>query len=134
MPRMYEYSFMIPLLYHLPLLSEHTLLLKNTLLLWHKSLRQCYIFLITLHVSPRHFGQYHLPFGFVVSPTQLKWNHSITQASLSHPIISPYETCSQRQYVGSSGSIGGSIGDCSFSFLTFRFFFFFGIFSLSSCK
>lgn len=27
--------------------------------------------------SCEHFGQNHLPFGFVVSPTQAKWNHSI---------------------------------------------------------
>lgn len=24
-----------------------------------------------------HLGQYHFPLGFVVNPTQAKWNHSI---------------------------------------------------------
>lgn len=27
--------------------------------------------------SCEHFGQNHLPFGFVVKPTQAKWNHSM---------------------------------------------------------
>lgn len=36
-----------------------------------------------------HLAQYHLPLGFEVSPTQPKWNHSIGQSRLSHPIISP---------------------------------------------
>ena len=36
-------------------------------------------------------------FGFVsvVRPTHSKWNHSILQCGLSHPIISPYEICLQ---------------------------------------
>lgn len=46
----------------------------------------------TVGLSPRHFGQNHLPFGLFVSPTQLKWNHSMAQLSLSQPIISPYDT------------------------------------------
>jgi len=28
-------------------------------------------------LSAVHFGQNHFPFGFVVNPTQAKWNHSI---------------------------------------------------------
>lgn len=28
-------------------------------------------------LSAMHFGQNHFPFGFVVNPTQAKWNHSI---------------------------------------------------------
>lgn len=28
-------------------------------------------------LSWEHWGQYHLPFGFDVSPTHWKWNHSI---------------------------------------------------------
>lgn len=39
--------------------------------------------------SCAHLMQYHLPLGFEVSPTQPKWNHSIGQSRLSHPIISP---------------------------------------------
>lgn len=27
--------------------------------------------------SCEHFGQNHFPFGFIVKPTQAKWNHSI---------------------------------------------------------
>ena len=58
----------------------------------------------------KQMGQYHLPLGFVaiVNPTQPKWNHSISQSVLSQPIISPYETCLHRQYVGSFGSTGMS--------------------------
>ena len=37
----------------------------------------------------RHLGQYHLPLGLVCSPMQGKWNHSMGQSWLSHPIISP---------------------------------------------
>ena len=59
-----------------------------------------------------HFGQYHLPFGFVVNCMQPKWNHSIGQSVLSQPIISPYDTCWHRQYVGSLGSTGMSIISC----------------------
>ena len=89
----------------------------------------------TVGLSPRHSGQYQRPFGFVVSPTQLKWYHSIGQSSLSQPIISPYDTCWHEQYVGSSGSIASSCGERapSFCFLVFLFFFFFGL-SLSSWK
>ena len=36
------------------------------------SCRYCFFFL-----SRMHRGQYHFPFGFVVRPTQAKWNHSI---------------------------------------------------------
>ena len=36
-------------------------------------------------LSSLHFGQYQLPFGFAVKPTQGKWNHSIGQSELSHP-------------------------------------------------
>ena len=56
-----------------------------------------------------HFGQYHLPFGFVVNCIQPKWNHSIGQSVLSQPIISPYDTCWHKQYVGSFGSTGMSM-------------------------
>lgn len=60
-------------------------------------LRSFLLFSMVFSLSPLHFGQYHLPFGLYVSPTQEKWNHSIGHWSLSQPIISPYETCSQRQ-------------------------------------
>lgn len=67
-----------------------------------------------------HFGQYHLPLGFVVSPTHWKWNHSIGHSSLSHPIISPNETWLHKQYVGSLGSIGNSgVGESWFLDLPF---------------
>lgn len=33
--------------------------------------------------SCEHFGQNHLPFGFVVSATQAKWNHSIGHCNKS---------------------------------------------------
>uniref|UniRef100_A0A8D9AWK5 Uncharacterized protein n=2 Tax=Cacopsylla melanoneura TaxID=428564 RepID=A0A8D9AWK5_9HEMI len=59
-----------------------------------------------------HFGQYHFPFGLVVSETHAKWNHSIGQSGLSQPIISPYDTCWQTQYVGSFGSTGMSRTSC----------------------
>ena len=36
-----------------------------------------------------HLGQYHFPLGFVVRFMQPKWNHSMGQSALSHPIISP---------------------------------------------
>lgn len=65
-------------------------------------------YLFFLRNSSEHFGQNHLPFGFVVSPTQAKWNHSMGHSSLSHPIISPYDTWWHRQYVGSLGSTGMS--------------------------
>ena len=55
-----------------------------------------------------HFGQYHFPLGFATRFMQPKWNHSIGQSGLSQPIISPYDTCWQRQYVGSLGSTGMS--------------------------
>lgn len=60
-------------------------------------LRSFLLLSMVFSLSPLHFGQYHLPFGLYVSPTQEKWNHSIGHWSLSQPIISPYETCSQRQ-------------------------------------
>lgn len=58
---------------------------------------QTYVYLWTDHLSvfftvglsPLQSGQYHFPLGFVVSPTQLKWNHSSLQSLLSQPIISP---------------------------------------------
>lgn len=47
----------------------------------HTALCACYVYLCTeiyfFLRSCEHFGQNHLPFGFVVSPTQAKWNHSI---------------------------------------------------------
>lgn len=36
-----------------------------------------------------HSSQNHDPSGVFLSPTQLKWNHSILHDWLSHPIISP---------------------------------------------
>lgn len=60
-------------------------------------LRSFLLLSMVFSLSPRHFGQYHLPFGLYVSPTQEKWNHSMGHWSLSQPIISPYDTCSQRQ-------------------------------------
>ena len=51
----------------------------------------------TVGLSPRHFGQYHLPLGLFVRLTQLKWNHSMAQLSLSQPIISPYDTWRRKQ-------------------------------------
>lgn len=39
----------------------------------HTGLDAVYFFLR----SCEHFGQNHFPFGFVVKPTQAKWNHSI---------------------------------------------------------
>lgn len=60
-------------------------------------LRSFLLLSMVFSLSPLHFGQYHLPFGLYVSPTQEKWNHSIGHWSLSQPIISPYDTCSQRQ-------------------------------------
>lgn len=122
-----------------PTKSKH----NSGMLYWHETLMKengwcnhLSNFLMTLLVSPRQLGQYHLPLGLLMRLTQLKWNHSMTHASLSQPIISPYDTWSHRQYVGSSGSIGGSMGDVgawSFSFLVLRFFFFLGTFSFSSC-
>ena len=40
----------------------------------------------------KHLGQYHLPLGLATRLMQPKWNHSMGQSGLSHPIISPYET------------------------------------------
>lgn len=80
------------------------------------SFRNCCFGFITLGRSPRQFGQNHLPFGFVVSDTHEKWNHSIGHKSLSHNIISPNEIWSHKQYVGSSGSIvssSGGVSSCS---------------------
>ena len=37
-----------------------------------------------------------------LSPTHDKWNHSVSHASLSHPIICPYDTCRHQQYKRSS--------------------------------
>lgn len=47
---------------------------------------------------------YQRPLGLDCSDTQEKWNHSISQMSFSHKIISPYEIWPHRQYVSSSGS------------------------------
>ena len=47
-----------------------------------------------------HLGQYHFPFGFVVRFMQPKWNHSMGQSALSHPIISPYDTCADKEIFG----------------------------------
>lgn len=98
-----------------------------SLLYRSNSLRNCPFGFITLGLSPRHFGQNHLPFGFVVSDTHEKWNHSIGQRSLSHNIISPNDIWSQRQYLGSSGSIAsfssGGVSDRCAACLALRFFF-----------
>lgn len=40
-------------------------------------------------LSVEHLGQNHFPFGLLVRPTQVKWNHSMGQSGLSQPIISP---------------------------------------------
>ena len=37
----------------------------------------------------RHLGQYHLPLGLWLRSMHPKWNHSMGQSWLSHPIISP---------------------------------------------
>ena len=79
-----------------------------SLLYLSSSLRNCAFGFMIFGRSPRHFGQYHFPLGFVARATHEKWNHSMGQRSLSHSIISPYDIWSQRQYVGSSGSIASS--------------------------
>ena len=72
------------------------------------SLRNWALGFMTVCLSPRHLGQYHFPFGLLESWTQLKWNHSIGQRSLSQPIISPYETLKNnlkiREFIISSQS------------------------------
>ena len=37
----------------------------------------------------RHLGQYHFPLGLWLRSMHPKWNHSMGQSWLSHPIISP---------------------------------------------
>lgn len=103
-----------------------------SLLYLSSSLRNCPLGFITFGRSPLHIGQNHFPLGFVVNDTQEKWNHSIGQRSLSHKIISPKDIWTQRQYVGSSGSIvscssgGGvsSLWEAWPDWRAFRFFFF----------
>merc|ERR1719150_838132 len=76
-----------------------------SLLYFSSSLASWAFGFITDVLSPRHFGQNHLPLGLDESWTQSKWNHSNGHRSLSHATISPNETCSHKQYVGSSGSM-----------------------------
>lgn len=102
-----------------------------SLLYFSNSRKNCALGFITFGLSPRHLGQYHFPFGFVVRVTQEKWNHSIGHRSLSHIIISPNEIWSHKQYVGSSGSIaasssrGGDSSRCVLWFVCLDFLFFF---------
>lgn len=98
-----------------------------SLLYRSSSFRNCPFGFITLGRSPRHFGQNHFPFGFVVSETHEKWNHSMGHRSLSQSIISPKEIWSQRQQRGSSGSIGsvssGGVSERCAVWRALRFFF-----------
>lgn len=54
-------------------------------------------FVNTFYFFFLHFGQNQRPFGLDERPTHEKWNHSMVQSLLSHPIISPYDTWWQRQ-------------------------------------
>jgi len=50
--------------------NRHT---HHTITNW-VTVSRCYCFFF---LSSMQRGQYHFPFGFVVRPTQAKWNHSI---------------------------------------------------------
>ena len=67
-----------------------------SLLYFSSSLASWAFGFITDVLSPRHFGQNHLPLGLDESWTQSKWNHSNGHRSLSHATISPNETCKRE--------------------------------------
>ena len=78
------------------------------------------LFLITDFLLPLQLGQYHLPLGFEVTPTHLKWNHSIIQDLLSQPTMSSLpHTFLHRQYMVSESSFSSSSPSdfCSWSFV-----------------
>ena len=68
-----------------------------SLLYFSSSLASWAFGFITDVLSPRHFGQNHLPLGLDESWTQSKWNHSNGHRSLSHATISPNETCKRKK-------------------------------------
>ena len=61
---------------------------------------------LTRRFSAAHVAQNHLPFIFASldKPTHAKWNHSTTQVSFSHAIISPKLTRLHTQNVSPSGT------------------------------